>query len=51
MHISSLRLRTTIHLARTAYIALLLAEKVIVLVEYLDFPNAFLNESENMLSK
>ena len=40
----SLRSKTTIHLTRKAQIALLLAKKVIVLAEYLDFANVFLEQ-------
>ena len=48
MHISSLKLRTTIYLAKNAQIALLLAKKVTVLSKYLDFADVFLEESANV---
>ena len=49
MHISFLRLKRTIHLARKAYIALLVVKKVNVLTKYLDFANVFLEKSEKVL--
>ena len=53
IHISSLSLgsRMTIYLAKKTQIALLLAKKVIILAKYLDFANAFLEESANVLSE
>ena len=51
VHISLLELKITIDLAREAQIALLLGEEVTVLAEYLDFANAFLEESANVLPK
>ena len=38
-----------IHLARKVQIALLLAKKVIILAEYLDFANVFSKKSANIL--
>ena len=49
MHVSSLQSKITIHLARDAQLALLLAKKVIVPAKYSDFANVFLEESANVL--
>ena len=49
MHVNSLRSKITIHLARKAQMALLLAKKVIVSVKYLDFANIFLEKLANVL--
>ena len=49
MHVGSLRLKTTIHLARKAQIALLMAKKVTFPAKYLDFANVFLEKSANIL--
>ena len=51
MHVSSLRLRMTIHLAKKAQMALLLAEKIIVSAKYSDLANVFLEKSSNVLSE
>ena len=51
MHISSLKLRITIHLARKAQIALLLAKKVTRLAKYSDFADIFSEELGNILLK
>ena len=51
VHVSSLRLRMTIHLARKAQLALLLIEKVTVLAKYSDFADVFLEKSANILSE
>ena len=45
----SLKLRMTIYLATKIQIALLLVKKVIILVEYLDFGDVFLEKSANIL--
>ena len=44
MHVSSLRSRMTIHLARKAQLALLLAKKVTMPNKYLDFTDVFLEK-------
>ena len=49
VHVSSLGLRITIHLANEAQLALLLAEEVTVPVEYSDFADIFLEKSANVL--
>ena len=49
MHVGSLRLRITIHSAREAQLALLLAEGVTVLTVYSDFADVFLKKSVNVL--
>ena len=49
MHVSSMRLRITILPARKAQIALLLAKKVSILAQCLDFANVFLEKSANIL--
>ena len=49
VHVSSLGSRMTIHLARKAQLALLLAKEVIVLINYSDFANVFLEKSANVL--
>ena len=49
VHVSSLGSKITIHLAKEAQLALLLAKKVTVLAKYLDFANVFLEESANIL--
>lgn len=41
----------TIHQAREAQIALLLIKEVIILTEYADFANGFLQESAKILSE
>ena len=51
VHISFLELRMTIYPARKAQLALLLAKKVTVLVEYSDFADVFLEELKNVLPK
>ena len=51
MLVTSLISKMIIHPARNAQIALLLAEKVNVLVEYTDFVNVFLKESAKVLPK
>ena len=51
VHVSSLGLRNTIHQARKAQMALLLAKVVTVLAKYLDFADVFLKESSNILPK
>ena len=51
MHVSFLRLRMSIHLARKAQLALLLIKEVIVPVEYLDFADVFSEKSANVLPK
>ena len=48
VHVSFLRLKMSIHLARKAQLALLLTEKVTMPVEYLDFANVFLEKSVNI---
>ena len=47
--ISYLGLKITIHSARKAQLALLLAQRVTVPAEYLDFADVFLEESANLL--
>ena len=49
MHISSLGLRMTIHLARAAQLPLLLVKKVTMPTEYSDFADVFLEKSANVL--
>ena len=49
VHVSSLGSKMTIHLARKAQLALLLAKKVTVSTDYLDFADVFLEESANVL--
>ena len=49
VHVSSLGLRMTIHSARKAQLALLLAEKVTVPAEYSNFADVFLEELTNVL--
>ena len=49
VHISSLGLTITIHLARKAQMALVLTRKVTVPVEYLDFADVFLEKLANIL--
>ena len=49
IHMSFLGLRMTIHPARKAQLTLLLAKKVTVPVEYLDFANVFSKKSANVL--
>ena len=49
MYVSFLELKMTIYPARKAQLALLLAEKVTVPAEYLDFANVFLEKSANIL--
>ena len=44
VHVASLTLKMTIHLAKEAQLALLLAKKVTVLAEYVDFVDVFLKE-------
>ena len=51
MHISFLKLRKTIFLARKAQMALLLAKEVIVLAKSLDFADVFLEELPNVFSE
>ena len=51
MYISSLGLRMTMHLAREAQLALLLAKKVNVPAKYSDFANIFSKNSANILPK
>ena len=51
VHISSLKLMISIHLAKQAQLALLLTKKFTVLVEYLDFADVFLETSANVLPK
>ena len=51
MHIKSLRLKIMIHSITKVHIALLLAKKVSVLVDYSDFANVFLEKSANILSE
>ena len=48
VHVSSLGLRMTIHLARKVQLALLLAEEVIMPTEYSDFADVFLEKSANV---
>ena len=49
MHVSSLRSRMTIHPAREAQLALLLAKQVTVPTKYSDFADVFLEKSANVL--
>ena len=49
VHVSSLGSKMTIHPARKAQLALLLAKKVTVLAKYSDFADIFLEESANIL--
>ena len=49
VHISFLRLRMTIDPARKAQMALLLAKKVTIPVEYSDFADMFLEKSANII--
>ena len=49
VYVSFLGPKITIHLARKAQIALLLAEKVTIPAEYSDFAHVFLEKSANML--
>ena len=51
MYISSLKLKMTIHPAREAQVALLLAKKVTILAEYLDFADVFSKKLANVLPK
>ena len=51
MHIVSLWFWITIHLAKEAQMALLLAKEDTVLAKYLDFADMFLKESANVLPK
>ena len=51
VHVSSLELRMSIHLAREAQLASLLTEEVTVPVEYLNFANVFSEKSANVLSE
>ena len=51
MNINSLRLKITIHPAREAQIALLLAKKITIPAKYSDFADVFLEELVNVLSK
>ena len=53
VHVSclDLKLRMTIHLAKTVQRALLLAEKVSVLAKYLHFANVFLKKLANVFPK
>ena len=51
VHISSLEPKITIHLARKAQIALLLAKEVTLFTKYLDFTDVFLEESVNVFSE
>ena len=51
VHISFLGSRITIHLAKKAQIALLLAEKVIFPAKHSDFADVFLEESANIVSE
>ena len=48
VHISSLKSRMTIHSAREAQLALLLAEKITVPAKYSDFANVFLENLANI---
>ena len=48
MHVSSLQSRITIHLAKKAQMALLLAKKVTIPAKYLDSANVFLEKSANV---
>ena len=49
IYVSSLGLKMILYLARKAHMALLLAEKVTVLVKYSDFADIFLEKSVNEL--
>ena len=49
MHVSCLELRITIHLARKAQLALLLAKQVTVPTKYSDFADVFLEKPANVL--
>ena len=49
MYVCSLQLKMTIHQAREAQLALLLAEKVTVPTEYSDLADVFLEKSANVL--
>ena len=49
VHVSSLGSKMTIHLARKAQLALLLAEEVTVPTKYSDFADVFLEKSANVL--
>ena len=49
VHLSSLELRMSMHSAKKAQLALLLAKKVTVPIEYLDFADVFLEKSANIL--
>ena len=51
VHVSSLRLRMTIHPARKTQLALLLAKKVTLPTKYLDFADVFSEKSVNVLTK
>ena len=53
LHIGFLsqRSRITVHLAREVQIVLLLAEKVTIPVQYLDFADVFVEKSANILPK
>ena len=51
LHVSSLISRMTIHPAREAQLALLLAKKVTVPTEYSDFADIFSKKSANVLSE
>lgn len=51
IHIANLDFKILIYPAREAQIASLLAEKVIILKEYLDFLDIFFNKSVIILSK
>ena len=49
MHVSSLGLSITIHIARKAWMALLLAKNVSIMAKYSDFAHVFLETSANVL--
>ena len=51
VHVSSLGLKIIIHSVRKAQMALLLAKKITVLIEYPDFANMFLKESVNVFTE
>ena len=51
VHVSSLGSKMTIHPAKEAQLALLLAKKVTILVKYSDFANVFSEELANILRK
>ena len=51
VHVSFVGLRMTIYPAKEAQLAFLLAKKVIVPAEYLDFADMFSEESTNVLSE